>query len=556
MISSHDLRRDKDLALALRLQQQYFGGLQPAHVAELERLIKEARDNRGVWGLEELGWLIKRMTWLDEFLKESKLLPKEVREYEDQFRRVILSTCMVIENLAPLRSQYPDLQPVLDKAMRLWWTQFEGPHAVTRLRNLFPKPLDSAYLRVLCRSLRAVRAYLDCPLGSMNAVQVHVLNELAEMKKNLSESLEVRNIKAALRSWIQIDLEREVETLKLGFSEANVVRVHPRIWSPMASANRQTLGNDSVIIKYGPRDEIEQERQHYSDLPAAIRNHFVRIPQTTYTDLQTGIAYVIMQDLQDFKTLYEVHEAIARQVSTVGDQLGTFLLQMHEGGSKMIRPVKKSLLREIYLRKMMEYIDRVFDFVWDYEVFANQPMVKDIQHELFDGIGDLLRRQNQIRDFPAAHMHGDLHMRNIMVHGLSQRDATPGQGLTFKLIDLEYLDTEGDAAFDAGQLLVDIDLVSREERHFDSQEKLLRLRDRLQSLYQEFGDSRKDTSFAMRMELAKARALLRIAKGKTKRGSQYVREKQSAQAEQIAEEVIQHAVEALQYLQSVTGALS
>jgi hypothetical protein len=102
---------------------------------------------------------------------------------------------------------------------------------------------------------------------------------------------------------------------------------------------------------------------------------------------------------------------------------------------------------------------------------------------------------------------------------------------------------------------VEIDLVSREERQFDSQEKLLRLRDRIQLMYQEFGEARKDPSFAMRMELAKARALLRIAKGKTKRGSQYVREKQSVQAEQVAEEVIQHAVEALQYLQSVTGAL-
>src|SRR5690606_27435425 len=143
-----------------------------------------------------------------------------------------------------------------------------------------------------------------------------------------------------------------------------------------------------------------------------------------------------------------------------------------------------------------------------------------------------------------------------MIRGVEESsEGVPGTGLTFKLIDLEYLEQEGDAAFDAGQLLVDIELVSRDERRYDSKQQLMGLRDSLDQAYRGFAARRDDATFGVRMELAKARALLRIAKGKTKRGSRYIRHKQSVQAGQIADEVIAHAVEALEYLRSVTRSL-
>ncbi len=558
LIKNREMRKVKDMALALRLQHQYFGGLTKKHEVELRRLIKIANDNRGVWGMEEIGWLIQRMDWVEEFAVGSRLLPPEVREYQDQFRRVILSTCMVIENLAPLQTDYPEIVPTLDCAMKLWWTQFHGKQAITTLRGLFPKPYDVDYIRVLCRTLRAVQAYAGAPLVDLNTVNVHLLHELAEMKKDLSESLEIRNIKKALRSWLEVDLDREIEPLKLGFSDANVVRAHPVIWSPIASNDRKamTFPGESVIIKYGPRTEIEHERNNYHKLPPGIQDHFVRIPETTYTDLETGLAYVVMQDLHDYKTLYEIHSLLSSDVVAVADQLGSFLRQMHEGGTTQTPQVRKSLLREIYLRKMMEYIDRIFDFVWEYNVFEKtQAFVNDIQHDLFDCIGELIRQQAALRDFPAAHMHGDLHLRNIMIRGAEDADLTQNRGLNFRLIDLEYLSPEGDAAFDAGQLLIDIDLVSREESQFDSQRRLASLGEELAIGYRKFGEARNDSTFNLRVELAKARALLRIAKGKTKRGSNYLKEMQSAQADQIAEEVIGHAAEALGYMQTVINGL-
>jgi hypothetical protein len=556
LITRPDLRRNKDMALALRLQFELFGELKSQHEQELERLITVAKRNGGAWGLEELGWLLNRMEWLKEFTASSKLLPHEVREYQDQFRRVILSTCMVIEYLAPLRAAYPRLIPTLNDAMQLWWFQFAGPHAVVTLRSLFPKPYDTAYLRVLARTLRAVRAYVDHPLGEINAVQIHVLHELAEIKKNLSEPLEVRNIKAALRSWVHIELDREVEPLKLGFSEANVVRVYPRIWSPVSGENHHALSPESVIIKYGPREEIETERRNYDRVSEQTRSSFVRIPEPSYVDLSNGIAYFIMQDLNDYRTLYEVHERVAQQVSAVADPLGSFLMQMHGGGTQQVRPARKSLIRELYLRKMMEHVDRIFDFIGAYDKHPNKAMIQELQDDLFAAIGKLIQHNGVLRDFPVAQMHGDLHMRNIMVRGLAaEPQNSRSSGMTFRLIDLEYFDPEGDAAFDAGQLLMDIELVSRDERRYDSHDMLLRLGDSLQASYRDFAEKRDDPLFGVRMELAKARALLRIGKGKTKRGSRYLEAKQSVQAAQIADEVTAHMIEALQYLQSVTSTL-
>ncbi len=563
LLGQRQFKRDKDRALALRLEHEMLGEISEAHLPYLERLIETAKINNGVWGLEELGWRLKDMDWLDKLVKGNKLTSEEVRPFQQQVRRVVLSTCMVIENLAPLVRCYPQLHEPVERAMGLWWEQFYGQNATPVLQSLFPRPHEYDYILVLCRTMRALRRYLDEPLCKLDTVQVHILRELAEAKVNREDPPDVRDIKLALRHWIRVDLNGEIEPLKLGFSEANVVRVRPHIWSPMVHDPRaaNSLITQSLIIKYGPSELIKTEQKNYEDIPAQIRDAFVRIPKADYTDESRNRAFVIMQDLRDYKTLYEVREDIAENVPEMADWLGSFLGAMHDGGSRRPRTVSKSLLREIYLRKMMEYVDRIFDFVWDRNLFPKQEMIPEIQDGLFHEIGELIRRQGEIPLFPAAHMHGDLHMRNIMVYGLNQKDGTangdaPNRDITFKLIDLEYYQADGDAAFDAGQLLMDIELISREETRYESQEHLMRLRDGLARAYQDFSVARNDPTFGVRVELAKARALLRIAKGKTKRGGRYLEARQSAQAEKIAEEVMLHAAEAWDYLKLVVSKLN
>ncbi|MBZ0289993.1 MAG: aminoglycoside phosphotransferase family protein, partial [Anaerolineae bacterium] len=335
------------------------------------------------------------------------------------------------------------------------------------------------------------------------------------------------------------------------------VRVQPRIWNPLydGEADPENLMRHTLVIKYGPTEDIHLERQNYENLPSATRDFFVRIPEASYTDPDSGLAFVIMQDLRDYKTLYEMHESVSQQVSQVADQLGNFLERMHEGGSSQVRPAPRSLIRDIYLSRMLDHIDRIFDFLWEYHFYELHTAAKDIQYELFSRLGQLITYQRELESFPAAYMHGDLHMRNIMITGLERSNTHRHTGLVFKLIDLEYLRRDGDAAFDAGELLIDIELNLREEFKHQQSQELLRLRDTLDHTYREFARRRGDDLFGVRTELAKARALLRIAKGKTKRGGKYADNGQHSQAERIASEIINHAKDALQYLQAVNSAI-
>lgn len=555
LLSRDSLRNDKDIALALRLRYQTFGSLEPAHIDKLHELLDTAASSHGIWGLREYDYQKEDMRWYQDFMDGRSLAYDHVKTHQNVFRKVILSTCMVVENLVPLLESHGDLvhEPI-ERAMSLWWAQFKGQNAVATLFTLFPKPHDYDYLLVLCRTLRAVKEYIGKPLRTLDTV--YMLRQLTEFRTNKSESYEVRSIKKALRSWIHIDIIGQIERLRLGYSDANVVRINPQIVSPLydEDAPQESLIRYSLIIKYGPIETIALERKNYEELPAATRDFFVRIPEASHVDPDSGLAFVIMQDLRDYKTLYEVHETVAQYGVHVADQLGNFLERMHEGGRNQTLPAPRSLLREIYLSRMLEHVDRIFNFVWENSFFRAHSNAKDIQYDLFQNIGQLVSLQREFENFPAAYMHGDLHMRNIMITGM-EHGQRRNSGIIFKLIDLEYLRADGDAAFDAGELLIDIELIAREEYKHDKNHELLRLGDTIANTYRDFSRKRGDDSFGVRVELAKARALLRIAKGKTKRGGVFARNGQTAQAERIASEVIAHAEEALNYLQAVVSAI-
>ncbi|MBC8172128.1 MAG: aminoglycoside phosphotransferase family protein, partial [Anaerolineae bacterium] len=243
------------------------------------------------------------------------------------------------------------------------------------------------------------------------------------------------------------------------------------------------------------------------------------------------------------------------RANEVGDQLGMFLCRMHEGGMVKTELAPKSLIRETYLGKMLEYIDRIFNFVQRKETFSGNEITEEVQALLFENIGKIIQYQQKLTSFPAAYMHGDLHLRNIMVRGLEGNKEQGNLGLTFKLIDLEFLRADGDAAFDLGQLIVDIDLVAHEEDrqvHFDA---MMTLCSHINRCYSTLTPVRKDDTFDTRIELAKARALLRIAKGKTKRGYRFMETDQRQQAHTMAEQVMMHASAALGHLEAVTKAI-
>lgn len=560
LIRDNDLLRHKDLTLALNLYHTLCGQLAPHHVGVLQKVLEMAETSGGMWGMVEFSYLLDDMPWYRQFLTGRLLNYDDIATYSSHFRKIIASSCMVIENLSPLREEYPHLRQPLEKALILWLRQLKSRNVITSLRALFSKKDDYDYLLILTRTLRALRGYLGTPLREMDSL--YLLRELTKLRTDTSDTLETRNIKEALRRWLHFDLAEPPEKLTLGFSDASVVRVTPQVWSPLSSIDDRptSLLNQSLIVKYGPTVEISKEREHYEALPAAILDCFVRIPEPSYTDREHDLSYVIMQDLHNYQTLYEGLDIIKESPLLIADQLGSFLIRVHEGGTSHINSAPRSLFRELYLSRTMEHIDRVFNFLIAHATPAQQQDIREVQHDIFIALGDIIRHQRHMEIFPQAYMHGDLHLRNIMVLSAdAKRRSRRGQDLRFKLIDLEFTRRDGDAAFDIGQLAMDITMVAEEQRFAHLKDALLKMRDNLEHIYvQRFGlgqDGRDDTTFGVRVELAKARALLRIAKGKTKRGQRFVNSHDVPQLEQLCHDLVRDVHATASYLQKVVMAL-
>src|SRR4029079_17153781 len=152
-----------------------------------------------------------------------------------------------------------------------------------------------------------------------------------------------------------------------------------------------------------------------------------------------------------------------------------------------------------------------------------------------DVIGNLVRHQLELEDFPLACMHGDLHTRNIMVRRL-KRSENPERDneIDFKLIDLEKFRRSGDAALDAGELLVDLEILRATRNNDPARDPHAALIHAVEQTYADFAAEREDKTFAIRMQLGQARSIIRIAKGRTKQGELSLKESRKGHAIRVA----------------------
>ncbi len=547
-------QRDKDLALALRLRYELKGKLtQSQQKKHLEKLISIADQSGGVWGLSQ------DMKAIGEAMRRQQLMPEQIADHREIFREMILSTCYVIENLLPLSDVYPELEPVARHAMELWWGVFCGENAVGTLRALFPNGYD--YLLIVCRTLVSVRAYMGTPL--IQWVAVHLHRRLASQQPRRVEPPDNESIRQALKNWIHVDLDKAPEALRLGMSDSNVVRIRPYITNPMQPEDdsfRLNIPNaDSLVVKYGPADEINLERDNYSRLPIGIRDCFVNIPQPSYIDENRRRAFVIMADLHRYRTLSEALQKVPQIHEAIVNELGPFLLRMHQGEGKQRRYVQEGLLLQLYLLPMQQHVRRIFSYMLENKLLESEGKPKfanELQHSLLDKIATLVRRQLELEEFPIACMHGDLHSRNIMIRRLKQREHPDRDTeIDFKLIDLEKFRRNGDAALDAGELLVDLELLRAARNAMTERDPVVALMKSLETIYTRFAEEREDKTFPVRMELGQARALIRIAKGRTKQGEVALKESRRGPAIRVAFDVLDDAEQAFHHLEKVAVAL-
>jgi hypothetical protein len=552
-----DNHRDKDLALALHLRYELRGRLTPTQQKKyLGGLLDIARQSGGMWGLSQ------DMRAIGEALQRQQLTPDLIADNREIVRDMIISTCYVIENLMPLAPDYPQLEPAIRDAMELWWSMFCGTNAVNTLRALFPNSYD--YLLIICRTLVSVREYMGHALIRWGAAHIHRTMATQTMRK--VESPDTESIKRALKNWIQFDLDKEPEQLRLGMSDSNVVRIRPRIINPMQpedDAFRLHIPNaDTLVVKYGPVDEINLERENYARLPHAIREYFVSIPQASYVDESRRRAFVIMSDLNRYRTLYDAIQKVPQVHEALVSELASFLLRVHQGDGRARRSLQEGLLWQLYLMPMQQHIRRVFTYVLENRLVESlengekQKYALYLQRTLLDTIGNLVRHQLELEDFPVACMHGDLHSRNIMVRRLKPRD-NPDKDteLDFKLVDLEKFRRSGDAALDAGELLVDLELLRAPRNVPGDRDPVVALMKNVEDAYTKFARDRGDETFPIRLRLAQARALVRIAKGRTKQGESSLRDSRRGPAVGIAFDVLDDAEAALGHLKQVMAAL-
>lgn len=549
-----DLRRDKDLALALRLRHELVGRLTPGQQRKhLSNLLHIAEQSGGLWGLSQ------DMMDIGQSIQQQQLTADLIADFRDIFRETVLSTCYVIENLMPLLPAYPELGPVVGRAMELWWGVFHGVNAVQTLRTLFPNPYD--YLLIVCRTLVSLRAYLEQPLIHWGATYIH--RKMASQQVRQVEPSDTVNIKRALQNWIQVDLEKPPEQMRLGMSESNVVRIRPRICNPMQPEDdtfRLTIPNaDSLVVKYGPIDEIDAERDNYDRLPQAIKDSFVNIPQPSYVDAAKRRAYVIMADLNRYRMLYDALQKVPQIHEALVNELPPFLLRVHRGDGRPRSMMQDGLLMQLYLLPIQQHVRQVFGYILENRLLDGTDKLQfalTLQRTLLDMVGHLVRRQLDLDLFPITPMHGDLHTRNVMVRRLKQRDtADRDSELDFKLIDLEKFRRSGDAAHDIGELLVDLELLRAPRNVAADRDPIVALMKAVEDAYAGFARERDDAHFAVRVQLAQARSLLRIGKGRTKQGELSLRESRKGPAIRVAFDALNDAGQALEYLKRVVDAL-
>lgn len=529
--------QDKDVALALRLHYELNHQLDSLQKEKLERLLEQGREHGHVWGVS------RRTVWdrvknIIHEMHNRQLSAGVIGAYERDFREVIINTCYVIENLRILAEDFPPVYDAVQRSMELWWRQFQGDNAPTIIRNLFSEEYD--YLMVLCRTLVAVSAYVGEPLGAQLWLQP--LRKMSE-KYSTTGWPQRDNLEKALRGWIGIEIQKEPEELRLGLSGAHVVRVEPMVYNRLDETQKNLL-EESLIIKYGPAAEIEQERENYQRIPETVRQHFVKLPEAAFTD-ERRQSFVVMEDLREHRTLFEIYEKLLKNnTNRLSRALSEFLIEVHRGGSAAAVAGTANHLREIYLLPMLGHVDKLVHHLNDQlsegHINGFSDSYIEIERALNDLIADLMRYHRRMMPFPLALMHGDLHTRNIMIHVMPKLNAPWGEGgFKFRLIDLESLRLDGDAAHDVGQLLVDLNLLPRsDKRHISKNavDKLVFLQRDLGEQYLHFAKQRRDDTFPLRLMLARGRALLRIAKGLSKRSViQYQNREYQPAADAISE---------------------
>lgn len=502
---SHPTRRYHGvLGLALNLYYRLHGHLEPRHKRLLDELASANEKRQGLWNIR--AELLEQLPDLKRY-GFSANIGKNDRQ---SWREALVGTCHVIETLAPLRQESPGVAPALERAMAALFDIFGGdPH---RILQSFQKDYD--WTLIMCRLLVAGEAYGG---PDFRRLLLSILVDGMPVEKNGWDREEVTQ---ALLNSFEVSYDSEPNRLTLGLSGAQVLRVEPsfRIRSPRRFRESDTIhppGFESVIVKYGPHEEIEAEYHNYkNELDDYLQGLFAPV-QLTHRNRRHS--FLLIQNLHGFVSLEEFLRDCRTQ--EINEAFSAALLarieQLHRLPAAPPRPGKTGQVRRIYLDPLWRYTEVVFDLYHRHGATLldgiEKAAVREATHNersLRSAITSLYEQEEALNQFAPCAMHGDLHTRNIMLQ------AHPAETL-IRFIDLEKFSREGDYAVDVGQLSVNLKLVSSNAVK-QKKQPIAAIEEALIKRYEENARRIDDRYYPARLAAAKARARLRIANGLVK----------------------------------------
>lgn len=321
---------------------------------------------------------------------------------------------------------------------------------------------------------------------------------------------EEERLLALLRAQLVIDWDRtRSHALPGGLSGAAITRLAFK-WQNAPSTNQifghvppshpglspATAGVNSTVVKAGELATLAKEAAAYAQLPEQYQHYFGRIVSGPHYTNQAANAYLLLEDLAGYKTLQEaLSTGNQYDLAAIVEQFNAFLQRVYAMPTSAAEPV--DVIDPIYLApicRSLHKLERYRPYLLGFDRTRSS-----IERQLVS----LHQHNPLLNDFPRTVMHGDLHLRNIMV-----REVRPETGdLDFRLIDLEKFQPVGDVAYDIGELSMALANFCDNHCLSDSVQWISHI---IEAAMAQAVRQRGDRFFLVRLELAKARSLLKL----------------------------------------------
>lgn len=496
LVASHKALRARDLSLLITCYAQLWGGdnSRRDNLKDMTSTIGDLCHD----GLFEVPAEIEVRI---KDLRSNGLTPDLVAGVEKELYWSLVSTCYIVSSLATLCKGDEDL------ALKVGYSEGTLFRILFRsnykLEDIFVSPYHQIML--CARSLIAWAAFTGEDIA--RSTLPILLEELVQYDKNRAideRTQERKRLQRVVREWLTIEWsDDDQDRLGGGFSGAKVVRVRPKLRIPADTAgdfHTTSLPNlDSAIIKFGRKAELDRERLNFQSVPPEFRSMFASIPTKAYKEIVDDevYEYLVIEDLMGFKTLQEILPVCTDEFREyLSSRLIEFLRMLY---TMPITPLETTgMIRHLYITPMFRSLETI------HKLKQRVSSLTDDDFAALEVLQVLIGVAQALDDFPPTVMHGDLNIRNVLLHG---RQVT-GSELRFRLIDMDKFSRCGDFAYDIGEIVVDNENVCKANGFSPN---MLTMSEKVSNDFAYYAQTRSDLGYPVRYDLAKARSFLKIA---------------------------------------------